>query len=173
MSFYHYFFALVFLCFSCNQQKTTDTPKADIPKKSSAKLKKEDIENIEYAEYILDSRALNEMSDWSSFQELSKAIEDLKKLDFSFYKDNKKRFDSISREATRKIPQAFREPAIQARLKVLETKMYKLRDAVNLNNIKNEDLLKNIEECLVAYSNLNFQINKSLEIKSQNIEKPQ
>ena len=70
------------------------------------------------------------------------------------------------------MPQKLVTPAITERLIALETKLLKLHSTLMLSNAKKSELLKNIQELLVATSNLHLQMNKKFELESQVIEDP-
>ena len=91
---------------------------------------------------------------------------------FSFFKDEEAIFKTFINDFKAETPATIKSPAIDSRITVLETKLLKLHDSANLDNIDKKVVLKDIKDLFVAFTNLNLQINKKLEFESQVIEKP-
>ena len=145
----------------------------DISQKSQRDfLTKEDIASLKYTEYVLGSKALKEPSSWQKYGELEGLVNDVKNANLSFFKDNKDVLKSFLEDLKSTTPDKINTPAIQARLKIIETMSYKLEDQLMLSQPKKDDVLSSVKSFLEAFSNLNFQINKKLERDSQNIQKP-
>jgi hypothetical protein len=70
------------------------------------------------------------------------------------------------------IPNTLNTPSILARFKVLETLAYKLRTKYNIDRDNSTEFEPTKESLVEAYSNLIFQISKTLEKESQLISKP-
>ena len=61
------------------------------------------------------------------------------------------------------IPKEFLTNPIVSRTVILETMLLKLNENLTLDNIDDRDKLLSVKEVLIAFSNLNYQINKKLE----------
>ncbi|MDW5291002.1 hypothetical protein [Formosa sp. PL04] len=133
---------------------------------------KDDISKIEYTDYILDSKAKTDIESWNMFVELQNALTLLKSGDVSYFQGYSKTMETAMKELIEGIPPVINTPAIQARFLTLETKMLKLQNVLSLQNIPKAEQLQNVKETLVAYSNLNLQINKKYEKDAQHIIKP-
>mgnify|MGYP005816383849 FL=1 len=167
-----YFSFFIFLVSSCNQEpKAVDTTIIETTKEEQ-KITKEDIEKIKYVEYLLSADSQNAVSTWQKYQDLSTNIDLLKNANFSFFKDEEAIFKTFINDFKAETPATIKSPAIDSRITVLETKLLKLHDSANLDNIDKKVVLKDIKDLFVAFTNLNLQINKKLEFESQVIEKP-
>ena len=133
---------------------------------------KDDISKLVYTDYILDSKAQKAIDSWNMFSELETIMSDLKSGDVSYFQGYSKTLLAFMNDLREQIPDAINSPSIQARFLTLETKMLKLQSVLSLQNIPKSEELQNIKETLIAYSNLNLQINKKYEKDSQQIEKP-
>ncbi|WP_159022273.1 hypothetical protein [Formosa sp. L2A11] len=132
----------------------------------------DDIIKLKYVEYGLDAKAKTDILIWEKFVELEIVMSQLKTGDLSYFQDESKDIVLLMKDLINSIPDVVNTPSIQARLVSLETKMLKLQGTLILKNIPKEEHLENVKEVLVAYSNLNLQINKKYEKDSQKIEKP-
>ena len=131
-----------------------------------------EISKLNYVEYILDSKTKETVQDWSEYQQLADVISNIKKADLVFFNDNEKAIKLLLKELKQNIPKTLNSESILSRLLVLETKLLKLESLSNLSTTSKEELLINIKEFFIAFSNLNFQMNKKIEFDSQSIEKP-
>lgn len=152
--------------------KTTNNDVANNQDKSTQLINEGDIAKLKYIDFILDEKSEKGIEDWHHYEELSNIISNVKKADFTDFKDNHKILVSLIKDLKKNIPKPINNHSVHARLLVIETKLFKFEDIVNLSSIKKEELGSAIKELLVAFSNLNFQINKKLERDSQNILKP-
>lgn len=132
----------------------------------------EDIEAMDYTDYVLSPKSKEAILDWQKFQDLQVNIELLKNANLSFFKVEKKIMEQFLTELKSEQPLALNTPAIRSRITVLETDMLRLQNVSNLDNIKKTELLEVVKELLVADANLKLQINKKLEKESQQIELP-
>lgn len=121
------------------------------------------IENFDYTDYALSAESEEALANWEKYQELAIQISYLKKADLSFFNGEKevlKKFISELRAAT---PEQFLTNPIISRTVILETSLLKLNENLTLENIDERTKLLNIKAVLIAFSNLNYQINKKLE----------
>ena len=133
---------------------------------------KDDISKLVYTDFILDTKAQKDIESWNKFFELETIMADLKSGDVSYFQGYTKTLLAFMNDLRDNIPDAINSPSIQARFLTLETKMLKLQSILSLKNIPKSEELQIIKETLIAYSNLNLQINKKYEKDSQQIEKP-
>lgn len=132
----------------------------------------DDVEALEYDDYVLSPKSKSATADWNKFKELQENIEFLKKGNLSFFQVEKQIMQEFIVELKREQPETVTTPAIRARVTVLETNLLRLQNLANLDNIKKKDLLSAIKELLIANVNLKLQINKKFERESQRIELP-
>jgi hypothetical protein len=163
---------LVLLCVSCKKTDQPTTEQSDAAPKSQI-ITEKDISKLSYLDFGLDDRVLPIIESWDEFNQLQDIIENIKKGDLSYFKiDAKKNLNTLVSDINNTIPEALNTPSIQARILVVETKLYKTESLSNLSSIKKQELLEALKELLESYSNLCFQMNKKLENDSQSIERP-
>lgn len=165
----HLFLLCLLICLGCKSDpqpvETTKQAKAYV-------LKTEDIENLDYTDFVLSDASQKAVIDWPKFQDLQTHIELLKKADLTFFKTEKKIMEEFIVEIKNEQPENVKTPAIRSRITVLETNLLHLQDLANLDNIKKNELLSAVEELLIADANLKLQINKKFEKESQQIQLP-
>ncbi|WP_194767254.1 hypothetical protein [Tamlana sp. I1] len=162
---------LIIVFSSCKNEKEEQTTEK-IEVNNSHAVSQQDIEKLDYIEYAIDDKVANQIKDWTEYHQLQTVINSTKKGDLSYFNDNEKAIKTAFKELKSKIPSAVKSPSISARILVVETKLYKLESLANLATTSKEELLATIKELLVAFSNLNLQMNKKVEFDSINIEKP-
>lgn len=131
------------------------------------------IERLDYTEYVLSPEAETAINRWEKYQEFAIQINFLKKADLSFFVSEGKLLEDFFTQLKTSIPPNLKTNPIESRLLILETKSLKLRDNITLENIKIPLQLSSIKEVLVAFSNLNLQINKKLEFDEYNKIQPE
>ncbi len=163
----------LFLMSSC-KNATKSNPQIDIKeeKSSSTTLTEADISKIKYIDFILDEKGEKLAKDWASYSKLVEIIEQTKRADFSFFLIDKEDFFEFIKNLKKEIPQGLKSPATESRVKVIETMLYQMQEAVNLSTTKKLELKHAIEDLLIAFSSLNFQLNKKLEKENQKIVRP-
>ncbi|NRA94403.1 MAG: hypothetical protein HRU26_17335 [Psychroserpens sp.] len=168
------FFILIILSLaSCNTKESTEVKSEDeVIVKNEDVITKKEVQSLSYTEYGLSSDSQKIVIDWQKYQELVTQIDLLKKADVSFYKSEITLITTFLNEFRTEIPQSLSTNEIMARMTVLETKVLKLHSLLVLDNISKEEQIEGIREVLIAYSNLNLQINKKLEFEANNILKP-
>lgn len=132
----------------------------------------EDIEKLEYTDYILSPDSAEAIIDWQNYQELQTQIAQLKTGNLSFFRVEEEIMKQFITELKIQQPPIVTTPAIRSRMTVLETNLLRLQDLSNLDNIKKMDLLAAIEELFVADANLKLQMNKKFEKEAQQIQIP-
>ena len=163
------FFILLsfFSCNNSNNQEVNDTAINQIELVSKA-----DVAQIDYIEFLPDSKVKREIGSWEKYQEIDRIVQDVKNANVSFFRSNSEMINTLIEELKTSIPNAVDSPQVQSRMIALETKMFKLESVVNLSNVEKNTLIEAISEFLMAFSNLNLQMNKKIEKESQNIVKP-
>lgn len=166
---------LVFsLLFSCgnnnsdtpsNTENNTDTQVSKITEKA--------IEALKYDDYVLSSDAEQIVVDWLNYQELTTQIGFLKKLDFSFFRNETSVTKEFLTELKTTIPETIDTNPINARLTVVETTLLRLKNNLSIDNLPIEEKLESIKAFLEAVSHLNYLINKKLEFDKTDIERPE
>lgn len=165
---------MVFVLGSCNEQKTTELESdQDVRSSNDHVITKKEVQSLNYTEYGLSSDAKDITIDWQKYQELVTQIDLLNKADVTFYKSEITLITTFLEELRTEIPQSLATNEIMARITVLQTKVLKLRSLLVLDNITKDEQIEGIREVLIAYSNLNLQINKKLEFEANNILKPE
>ena len=168
-----YFLSVIILVslFSCNkQQEQTTLPVNN--KADSLVIKEKDIAKLIYTDYILDDRTEAVITNWFEYGQLQDAINKVKKGDFTFFRNNNKAISELLRNFKQHIPVEVNRPSILVRITSLETKIYKLESILKLSPSKKPEILELTKELLIAFSNLNLQMNKKLEADNIIIEKP-
>jgi hypothetical protein len=161
-------FCLIISLVSCGNEETNQNRQEIVlPTLSSQQIQK-----LNYTEYLLDSKVKVITKNWIKYNELEGVITNLKQADLSYFKDNNEILEALIIDLKQSIPESLNSPPIMSRLIALETKLYKLESVVNLSNATQENIMSSIKEVLVAFSNLNLQLNKKIERESQKIIKP-
>ncbi|SFZ90594.1 hypothetical protein SAMN05428642_1011027 [Flaviramulus basaltis] len=164
-------FSLILLFVSC--KKTQDTEASEtIEKQQSQDLTQQEISKLKYIEYALDSKTEDVIIDWKEYYQFQDIITNIKQGDLSFFYNNDEEVKLLVKNLKANIPAQVNSASISARLLVLETKLLKLESLSNLSTTSKEELLNTIKEFFVAFSNINFQMNKKIEFDNRDIEKP-
>ena len=161
---------LIFM--GCKSEPKSEEMPAEAPEKNYV-ISAQDIEKLEYTDYVLSPDSKKAVLDWQKFNELQGHLELLKNGELSFFRDEKKIMEEFISELKSEQPSSVITPAIRSRMTVLETTLLRLQDLANLDNIKKTDLLESIKELLVADVNLKLQINKKFEKEAQQIQLPE
>ncbi len=148
---------------SCGDDKSTaedvDTENTD----QKISITEKAIENFDFTDYALSADSEKALANWEKYQELAIQISYLKKADLSFFNGDKDVLKKIIRDFKDATPDEFLTNPIISRSVILETTLLKLNENLTLDNINGRDQLLSINEVLIAFSNLNYQINKKLE----------
>ena len=159
------------LLIRCGKDNTQQTI-TNIENQDSFNLKKEDLNKLNYADFILDNKSKAKISGWIKYDELEEKINELKNADLSYFKSDKEVVETLIKEFAETIPDNIDTDAINARVLIVQNMYFKLNSAINLSTSTKAEIKKEITDMLRAFSNLNFQINKKFEKDSQNIIKP-
>ncbi|NRD18419.1 hypothetical protein HNV08_00040 [Winogradskyella eckloniae] len=163
-----------FMIISCGDEKKITTEEVIIENDNlNNKITAKTIESIDYKDYALSPEAELEVSSWAPYQELSKQIEFLKKGDFSFFNDEIEPLQKFIDGFKASLPNTFNTNPILSRNVIIETSLLKLNEYLTLDNISRKDKLLGIKDVFVAFSNLNYQLNKKLERDMYNDIQPE
>ena len=167
-----YFVCVLATMFSC--KKNQDVTSTDLVKKNtdSLEIKQKDIAKIKYTDYILDSRVGNAITYWEAYKQLQDVVDNVKKADLSFFRNNNKEVKELLVNLVQNIPLEVNSSSVLSRITALETKFLKLESLVNLSTTSKTELIANIQDFLIAFSNLNLQMNKKIENDNIIIERP-
>lgn len=109
------------------------------------------------------------LSDWNGFNELKEFIVSISKGNYQTLDESEEKTKDLFSLLVTKIPNIVDNPSIIARIKVTETLAYKLKQNFKNNLTEFEKTKKNL---LDSYSNVLFQIKKTMEKESQKIINP-
>lgn len=154
-------FCLMFI--SCAGDKGTAETSGAENKSQKTVITEKAIENFNYTDYALSSSAEIAVANWEKYQELAIQISYLKKVDLSFFNGDKELLKKFLDELKLGLPENLNTNPITSRTIIIETAVLKLHENLTLDNIDSNIKLASIKEVLVAFSNLNYQINKKLE----------
>ena len=158
-------FCLIFTIFTnCNN------PDNNSKSESSKIVSKKDI----FKSFTSDTNFIVEdldesLSSWNGFSELKEFIVSISKGDYQTLDESDETTKDLFSLLVTKIPSTIDNPSIVARIKVTETLAYKLKS--NFKN-KSTEFEKTKNNLLNSYSNVLFQIKKTLEKESQKIVNP-
>ena len=151
---------------NCNENIKKTTISSD---KQTASIT--NTETAELADPVVIKVIDYSLSEWIEFKELNVFVTNITNGKNEVLIDSKVTLRDLFSALVVKIPETINSSSIIARIRVLETLAYKLNveyGSKQNNSIEFELTKKSLEK---AYSNLIFQINKTLEKKSQFISK--
>ena len=156
-------YLLFFVLLTCSEDKaSTVVPQSENTSQEPVITEKA-INNLKYTDYALSAESENVAENWEKYQELAIQINYLKKADLSFFNGDYKVLKVFIEELRTATPEQLLTNPIISRTVILETALLRLNENLNLENISDTTKLDNIKEVLIAFSNLNYQINKKLE----------
>ncbi|PQV48468.1 hypothetical protein CLV33_105328 [Jejuia pallidilutea] len=170
------FLILLSLCFCivcCNNKQQQQNEEASSTNSNkNNRLTEADIAKFKYTEFALDPKAEVLAEPWQPYSRLKATIENIKKADFSFFDEDEQSVFVLIKELRNTIPDTLKTQSVLSRITIVENMLYKLDETYKLRTTTTPELAASTKELLVAYSNLNFQLNKKLEKDSQNIVRP-
>ena len=152
-----------FMLVGCGDDKSTAEIESTDSTEQEIKITAKAIENFKYTDYALSAESEEALSNWDKYQELAIQLSYLKKADLSFFNGDKEVLKKFIGEFISTTPQQFLTNPIMSRTAIIETTLLKLNENLTLDNIEGRDKLLSVKEVLIAFSNLNYQINKKLE----------
>ena len=159
-------YVLSFFCFmfiSCGDDKGTTEVVETENKNQKPAITSKAIEDFDYTDYALSPESEETLVNWEEYQELAIQISYLKKADLSFFNSDKDELKKFIDQFKIETPKELLINSIISRTVILETMLLKLNESLTLDSIDGKLKLLNVKEVLVAFSNLNYQINKKLE----------
>jgi len=165
-------FLLLALNLQCKESSDSGAIEVVDNSTETQKITAKDFEQIKYIEYALSDSAAAKTKNWLKFQNLGVHIDQLKKGDFYFFKEDKAILKGFITDLKKETPATLNTSDIAVRLAVIETMAFKLEEVSNIKTITKQSLLNSITDLFIAYNNLIFQINKKIEKDSQSIDKP-
>ncbi|NJX15783.1 hypothetical protein [Tamlana crocina] len=161
-------FILLSSCKDAPEQANTDNVEAS----ESQSLTEQDLAKLKYTDYILDEEAEKLIKNSGEYVQLEDLVKNIKQGDLSFFETSEETQKDLFKNLRQTLPDALNTESVLARILVLETKFHQLESLYNLSTTTKDELLKNTKEFLVAFSNLNLQMNKKMEFDNRTIEKP-
>lgn len=158
-----YLFVGLLLC-ACNDAQQESVSSADVQQEQPSKTITSDmIEGLSYDDFALSTEGQRLTESWKKYNELAIQVSYLKTADFSFFESEKSTLLEFLDQLKKSIPENLNTPAVISRVVVLETMVLKLKENLKLNIADQQTQLNHIKDVMVAFSNLNWQINKKLE----------
>ena len=160
-----YLIILLLSIAGCDEPKDSEVNDITSEKqqKEVLKINEKTIDDFEYTDYVLSSEVEKIVANWEKYQELAIQINYLKKADLSFFNGEVELLTEFIEDFKTKIPKTLETNPIVSRVAIVETSLLNLNANLTLDNIETSEKLESIKAVLVAFSNLNFQMNKKLE----------
>ncbi|WMI66874.1 hypothetical protein RBH94_06870 [Aestuariibaculum sp. YM273] len=149
-----------------NEEQHIDTSE------NTSEITESDISKLKYTEFLLDHQAEEAILSWNEYTQINDVVTNVKKGDLSFFNDNDEAITALLKDFNKNIPEKVNTDAVKARITAFETKLYKLQSFSGLSTTNRDELLATIKEFLVAFSNLNLQMNKKMEADKNVFERP-
>ena len=161
---------VIVLLMSCNSNTQGNVETST--QENDSELTEADIANLKYLEFALDYDVANIVEPWDVYTRLRETIESVKKADFSFFHADEKAAMELIKEMKASVPDTLNTPSVLSRILVMETMLQKMQETSGLSTVSKTELSNVVKDVLIAYSNLNFQLNKKLERDKQKILRP-
>lgn len=158
---------------SCGNDKGAQEPLDNKADNEGVEITTKAIQNLDYSDYVLSNEAEKELANWEKYQELAIQVNYLKKADLSFFNGDKELLKKFLEEFKIGLQEKLKTNPIISRMAIVETSILRLNDNLTLDNISGKDKLESVKEVIVAFSNLNYQINKKLESDKYSNIQPQ
>jgi len=139
---------------SCNKVKSVkdESIKADTLQTNSIKVNSPII--------TLNPKAKKMTENWGEYQKLNGLIQQYQKISISNALLNAKELSELSKQLKDSIRvEKLKIPSVKIRLNVLHNETLRLADMSTINHIENEEIIKESENILEAFSALNLKIN--------------
>lgn len=160
---------VLFFC-SCKDIRESPTHLQDTKRQQHITVK--DLGALNVTSYELDAETLTIVNDWKSYQQIENLVNTIKKGELHVLVDGEEDLKLVLKRIRNDLPKEIKNQSVLARILVLETKLLKLKSFYSLTTTTKQELLNRIQEFLLAFENLNFQINKKVEFDARIIEKP-
>lgn len=167
-----YIVSLLLLFIACKKAATSSSDVAS-KQNTSTTITESDISKMKFTEFVLSQETKTVVESWTEYAQLQEQVGYVKKGDLSYFNDNKKSIETLLKGLKDNIPETFSNNSILARIKIVETSIYKLESLVRLSTTTKPELMDGIKAFLIAISNLDNQLNKVIEHERNNsIPKP-
>ena len=163
--------ATIFLCFITLLQNCKD-PNISSSSQLSEPSVANNNESAEKSGLLITREIPSTLSDWVALKELAKLITDISNENHQALEESEESLNDLFSALVVKIPDPVNKSSITTRIKVLETLAYKLTVEYSINQNNSIEFENTKIDLAEAYSNLVFQIYKTLEKESQLISKP-
>lgn len=164
--------ATIFLCFITLLQNCKDPNKSSSSQLSEPSVANNHNDSAEKSGLLITREIPSTLSDWVALKELAKLITDISNENHQALEESEESLSDLFSALVVKIPDPVNKSSITTRIKVLETLAYKLRVEYSINQNNSFEFENTKIDLAEAYSNLMFQIYKTLEKESQLISKP-
>lgn len=154
---------LLVLFMSCGDDKKPTADQEDQSTLQKEAITVKAIERFKYTDYVLSTNGETVVIDWDKYQELAIQVSYLRKADLSFFNGDKVLLKGFVDTLKLSIPDTLKTNPIISRTTIVETTLMRLNENLTLDNIPDSLKLQSVKEVLVAFSNLNYQINKKIE----------
>ena len=159
-----YLLSLWLLLFTgCAEKRASERTEEKDKQKTTSVFNTSAIQKLKYTDYALSGEAEDAVAGWEKYKELAIQIEYLKDGDLSFFNGDKVLLTDFLKVFKEELPEVLTTRPILSRVTLVETMILKLNDDLTLTNIEADDKLNSVLEVLIAFSNLNLQIDKKLE----------
>jgi hypothetical protein len=148
---------------SCGDDKKPTADQEDQSTLQKEAITVKAIERFKYTDYVLSTNGETVVIDWDKYQELAIQVSYLRKADLSFFNGDKVLLKGFVDTLKLSIPDTLKTNPIISRTTIVETTLMRLNENLTLDNIPDSLKLQSVKEVLVAFSNLNYQINKKIE----------
>jgi len=151
------------LLLACGGDKTLSDVANNESKNEKEAITEKTIESFKFTDYALSTDGEGVVTNWDKYQELAIQVSYLRKADLSFFNGDKALLKGFIDTLKLNIPDTLKTNPIISRTTIMETSLLRLNENLTLDNIQDSLKLQSVKEVLVAFSNLNYQINKKLE----------
>ncbi|WP_157957260.1 hypothetical protein [Winogradskyella tangerina] len=151
------------LVMNCKGDQNTTDPVEENASNQKDVITARAIENFKFTDYVLSANGESVVANWDKYQELAIQVSYLRKADLTFFNGDKTLLKGFIDTLKMKIPDTLQTNAIVSRTVIMETTLLRLNENLTLDNIQDSLKLQSVKEVLVAFSNLNYQINKKIE----------
>ncbi|GAB5563497.1 MAG: hypothetical protein Wins2KO_05600 [Winogradskyella sp.] len=148
---------------SCGGDTPKDVDQTDKKEQQQPLITAKAIEQFKFNDYVLSLDGEKAVENWEKYQELSIQIGYLRKADLSFFIGEKEMLKEFINKFVDEIPEELSQNPIFSRVAIVQTTVLRLNENLALDNIGESMKLEGVKEVLIAFSNLNYQINKKLE----------
>ena len=155
-------FLFTFCLLACQKQQEQISVEEE-KEMVSNKVSERDINKMSFKDLALSEEAENLTNSWLKYVELQSHINEIRKADLVFFKNNYADINMLFNDIKKEIPEKFNTNIIISRINLLDTKIAILCGNLNKSYVSKNTLLKNIKDVLEANSTLNLHIERKIE----------